>query len=84
MKNETIKAENKREMQGVVVSNKMTGTVRVKVADVYRHSEYDKVIRRSKTYFAHTNENLNIGDNVTIRETKPVSKNVTWAVINKK
>lgn len=83
MKNETIKTEKKREIQGEVISNKMTGTVRVRVADVYRHPVYEKVLRRSKVYFAHTNEALNIGDKVTIRETKPYSKNVTWAVVSK-
>jgi small subunit ribosomal protein S17 len=84
MKEEKAKINKKKEMTGVVISNKMTGTVRVKVADVHRDPVYSKVIRQSKVYFAHTDENLNIGDNVTIRETKPYSKNVTWAVISKK
>ena len=83
MKKETIKTNKKREIEGIVISNKMTGTVRVKVEEIYRHSEYDKVMRESKVFFAHTNEDLNIGDKVTIRESKPYAKNVNWVVISK-
>jgi small subunit ribosomal protein S17 len=83
MKKEITKITKKREIEGIVVSNKMTGTVRVEIEEVRRHSEYDKVIRRQKSFFAHTNEALNIGDKVTIRESKPFSKNVTWVVVNK-
>ena len=83
MEKEITKTSKKREFEGVVVSNKMTGTVRVKVEEVYRHSDYEKVMRGSKTFFAHTNEPLNIGDAVTIRECKPFSKNVNWVVVGK-
>lgn len=77
------KISKKREYTGIVVSNKMTGTVRIQIEEVYRHSEYDKVLRRNKIFFAHTNEPLNIGDKVTIRECKPYSKNVNWVVVGK-
>ena len=83
MEKEITKTSKKREFEGVVVSNKMTGTVRIQIAEVYRHAEYDKVLKRNKTFFAHTNEPLNIGDKVTIRECKPFSKNVNWVVVSK-
>jgi small subunit ribosomal protein S17 len=83
MKKEIVKITKKREMSGVVVSNKMTGTVRVQIEEIYSHKEYSKVMRRQKTFFAHTNEPLEIGDKVTIRESKPFSKNVSWVVVNK-
>ena len=83
MEKEITKTSKKREYTGVVVSNKMTGTVRIQIEEVYRHGEYDKVLRRNKTFFAHTNEPLNIGDKVTIRECKPFSKNVKWVVLSK-
>jgi small subunit ribosomal protein S17 len=83
MKKEIAKVNKKRELQGVVVSNKMTGTVRVQIEEIYRHAEYEKVMRRQKTFLAHTNEALEIGDKVTIRESKPFSKNVNWVVVNK-
>jgi len=83
MKKEIAKITKKREIQGVVVGNKMTGTVRVEIEEIYSHKEYDKVMRRQKTFFAHTNEALEVGTKVTIRESKPFSKNVSWVVVNK-
>jgi small subunit ribosomal protein S17 len=82
----SIKDENKgikRELQGVVVSNAMQNSVRVRVDTAQRHPLYKKVINKKKIYFAHTEDELNVGDKVTIRESKPYSKNVRWIVINK-
>jgi small subunit ribosomal protein S17 len=81
----TTNQENKgkkRELEGIVVSNKMESTVRVKVESTQSHPVYRKVIGRRKIFFAHTNKELNIGDKVRIRESKPYSKNVRWVVIN--
>ena len=74
----------KRELEGVVVSSSMQGTVRVRVDTVHAHPVYRKVVNKKKIFFAHTNEELNVGDKVVIRESKPYSKNVRWIVINKK
>jgi small subunit ribosomal protein S17 len=79
---ENTKTQNKRELKGTVVSNKMENTVRVRVDSVTRHPVYKKVINKKKVFFAHTEKELNIGDEVTIRECKPYSKNVRWVVIN--
>lgn len=79
------KSENtgkKRELEGVVVGNKMQNTVRVRVDTTQSHPVYKKVVNRKKIFFAHTTEELNIGDKVRIRESKPYSKNVKWTVIN--
>ncbi|MBU1119907.1 mitochondrial small ribosomal subunit protein uS17m [Patescibacteria group bacterium] len=84
MKKEIIKTTTKREKEGVVVGNKMTGTVRVEIEEISRHKEYSKVMRKQKVFFAHTNEALEIGDKVTIRESKPFAKNVNWVVVSKK
>ncbi len=73
---------NKRELEGVVVSNSMEKTVRVRVDTVHSHPVYRKVVNKKKIFFAHTNEEMNVGDKVTIRESKPYSKNVRWIVIN--
>ena len=83
MKKKEIKKTTKIEITGTVVSNKMTGTVKVRVADVHRAAVYGKVLRRSKVYLAHTDEDLNVEDVVTIRECKPYSKNVNWVVVSK-
>lgn len=81
MENNINKKGRKKELQGEVVSNKMTKTVRVRVDSVVRHPLYQKVQTRNKVFFAHTEKDLNIGDKVVIRESKPYSKNVKWVVI---
>jgi len=80
--NESNKGK-KRELVGVVVSNKMEKTVRVRVDTTQSHSVYKKVVNKKNIFFAHTKEELSIGDRVTIRESKPFSKNVKWIVVNK-
>ncbi|MBT4041715.1 MAG: 30S ribosomal protein S17 [Rhodospirillales bacterium] len=73
---------SRRVMQGVVVSDKMEKTIVVKVERKVMHPIYKKFIRRSKKYSAHDEENVcKIGDNVKIRECKPISKNKCWEVI---
>jgi len=81
MENNINKKGRKRELQGEVVSNKMTKTVRVRVDSVVRHPLYQKVQTRNKVFFAHTEKDLNIGDKVVIRESRPYSKNVKWVVV---
>ncbi|MBX7146375.1 MAG: 30S ribosomal protein S17 [Alphaproteobacteria bacterium] len=72
----------KRILQGIVVSNKMNKTIVVKVERRVRHPVYGKFISRSKKYSAHDeNNNHQIGDNVTIRECRPLSKTKHWEVI---
>ena len=72
----------KRVMQGVVVSDKMDKTVTVKVERRIKHPLYKKFINRSKKYAAHDeNNNCKIGDTVSIRECKPISKRKKWEVL---
>ncbi len=67
--------------KGTVVSNKMEKTVVVKVERTYRHPRYNKVITRAKKYYAHNDsKDLNVGDEVTIVETRPLSKLKRWRV----
>lgn len=67
--------------KGVVVSNKMQNTVVVRVDHTLRHPQYGKVITRSKKYYAHNEEPLQIGDEVKIMETRPLSKLKRWRVV---
>ncbi len=72
----------RRVMQGVVVSDKMDKTVVVNVERRFKHPLYKKFIRRSKKYMAHDETNQSKeGDVVSIRETRPLSKNKRWEVI---
>jgi len=69
-------------MQGVVVSDKMDKTVVVNVERRVMHPIYKKIIRKSKKYAAHDETNsIKVGDEVKIRECKPISKRKTWEVI---
>ncbi len=72
----------KRILQGVIVSDKMDKTVVVSVERRVMHPIYKKFIRRSKKYHAHDeNNSFKTGDNVRIRECRPLSKTKTWEVI---
>ena len=72
----------RRVMQGVVVSDKMDKTITVKVERKVMHPLYKKFIRRSKKYAAHDEKNtFKIGDVVSIRECRPLSKNKRWEVL---
>jgi small subunit ribosomal protein S17 len=68
--------------KGIVTSNKMNKTVVVKVERTIRHPRYQKVVTRAKKYYAH-NESLplNIGDEVRIEETRPLSRLKRWRVV---
>ena len=72
----------RRVMQGIVVSDKMDKTVIVEVERRVMHSLYKKFIRRSKKYSAHDENNASkVGEVVSIRECRPISKNKRWEVL---
>ena len=66
---------------GIVVSNKMTNTVTVRVDRLTQHPVYKRSVRRSKKFHAHdASDAIQIGDKVTIVESRPMSKNKRWRV----
>jgi small subunit ribosomal protein S17 len=72
----------KRVLQGTVVSDKNDKTVVVRVERRFTHPVLKKTIRRSKKYHAHDADNAHkIGDVVFIQESKPISKNKRWVVV---
>ena len=74
----------KRILQGVVVSDKQEKTVVVKVERRFTHPLLKKTVRRSKNYHAHDETKaFKVGDNVSIEETKPISKLKRWVVLGK-
>lgn len=74
----------KRKLIGIVDSNKMQHTVVVKVTTKKRHPLYPKVIKIWKKYIAETQgKEFNIGDKVTIQESRALSKTKRWIVIAK-
>ncbi len=73
--------ERRRKLVGVVVSDKMDKTVVVRVDRRYRHPLYKKVVRSSKKYMAHDENNeCRIGDVVRIEESRPLSRRKRWVV----
>ena len=69
----------KRLLSGVVVSSNSNKTIVVEVTRRVKHKLYKKIIRRTKKYHAHDeNNSYNKGDTVTIQETKPISKLKSW------
>ncbi len=71
---------NRRRMVGVVASNKMTKTVVVEITRVFRHPLYKKVVHSSKRVKAHDDLGCQIGDEVQIVESRPLSREKRWAV----
>jgi small subunit ribosomal protein S17 len=72
----------KKTREGVVVSDKMTKTRVVVIERVYRHPQYERVITRSKRLKAHDEQNTSkIGDRVLIEETRPLSKEKRWRIL---
>ena len=72
-----------KEKIGIVVSDKMKDTLIVSVNDRITHKRYKKVITRTKRYAVHdTTSNSSIGDEVRIRETRPISKTKNWVLVS--
>lgn len=72
-----------KEKIGIVVSNSMDQTCIVAVNDRTTHKRYKKVITRTKRYAVHDSEfNSSVGDEVQIRETRPISKTKDWVLIS--
>ena len=67
---------------GKVVSNKMDKTIVVRVDSQVRHPLYGKIIRSSKKFKAHDQNNTaSMGDKVLIAETRPLSKDKRWRLV---
>jgi len=71
---------NRRRIVGVVTSNKMTKTVVVEITRVFRHPLYRKVVHSSKRVKAHDEIGCQIGDEVQIVESRPLSRDKRWMV----
>jgi len=67
---------------GMVTSNKMAKTIVVRVGRLVRHPRYSRVIRRASTFKAHDeSQSASVGDWVKIMETRPLSKDKRWRLV---
>lgn len=71
---------NRRRMTGVVTSNKMEKTVVVEITRTFRHPLYKKVVDSRNRVMAHDELGCQIGDQVRIVESKPISRRKRWVV----
>nr|YP_008144843.1 30S ribosomal protein S17 [Grateloupia taiwanensis]AGO19914.1 30S ribosomal protein S17 [Grateloupia taiwanensis] len=75
---------HKKETIGTVISNKMDKTITVAVKTKVAHKKYSKIIAKTNKYYAHdANNECRIGDQVKIKESKPISKNKRWILKEK-
>ena len=73
----------RKERIGVVVSNKMDKSIVIKVERKVKHPLYGKFVKKSTKFMAHDEKNeCNIGDVVRIMETRPLSKNKCWRLVD--
>ena len=72
----------RKERVGVVVSDKMDKTIVVAVSERVKHPLYKKIVNRTKKFKAHDENNAcGIGDKVLIAETRPLSKDKCWRLV---
>lgn len=72
----------RKERTGIVVSNKMDKSIIVQIERRVKHPMYGKFIKKTNKFVAHDEKNdCNIGDTVRIMETRPLSKNKNWRLI---
>ena len=72
----------RRERVGVVVSSKMDKSITISVKQKIKHPIYGKFVNKTSKFMAHDEENTcNVGDTVKISETKPLSKNKRWRLV---
>lgn len=73
---------SRKEKVGIVVSDKMEKTIIVRMDRTTKHFLYDRVIRKSTKFMAHDEKNeAKVGDRVRIQETRPLSKNKKWRLV---
>ncbi len=75
--------ERRKQLQGIVLSNKMQKTVVVRISVRMRHPKLQKVLVRHKKVYAHSERVLPVGTEVCLVETRPLSKLKRWRVVSK-
>ena len=72
----------RKERIGLVVSNKMDKSIVVTIERQFKHPVYGKFVKKTNKFIAHDEKNeCNIGDTVRIMETRPLSKNKNWRLV---
>ena len=78
-----METTNPRILTGIVTSDKADKTITVKVERKVKHPLYGKVVKKATKVHAHDEENLaSIGDIVSVKECRPISKKKTWVLVS--
>ena len=78
-----MKTTNPRILTGVVTSDKADRTITVKIERKVKHPLYGKVVKRASKVHAHDENNTaSIGDIVSVKECRPISKTKTWVLVS--
>jgi small subunit ribosomal protein S17 len=79
---QTTDRSNRKEKTGTVISSKMNKSIVVAVERKVKHPKYGKFVKKTSTFMAHDEKNeCNPGDTVRIMETRPLSKNKCWRMV---
>ncbi len=79
---DTPRANPRKVREGLVLSTKMDKTAVVATVERVRHPRYAKTVQRTKKLYVHDETNdANVGDKVRVMETRPLSKNKRWRVV---
>ena len=82
MQNSKDIIKNKKTLTGTVVSDKMDKTIVVRVMSFTKHKKYKKIMKSYAKFKAHDEKNIaKEGDNVTIIETRPISRDKRWRLL---
>ena len=82
MTDEIARANPRKVREGVVISSGMEKSAVIASVDRVRHRRYSKTVRRTTKLMVHDEENdLNVGDLVRVAETRPLSKNKRWRLV---
>nr|YP_009541819.1 ribosomal protein S17 [Neogoniolithon spectabile]AYR06028.1 ribosomal protein S17 [Neogoniolithon spectabile] len=74
----------RKEIIGTVIKNKMNKTITVAVEQKMSHKKYKKILFQTKKFYVHGENKLyQIGDQIKIRQTRPISKTKCWIVVSK-
>jgi small subunit ribosomal protein S17 len=81
--NTDVRPNERKVREGLVVSSSMNKTAVVAVVDRKRHPRYNKTVQHTTRLFVHDEENtLSVGDRVRVAETRPLSKNKRWRLLD--
>jgi small subunit ribosomal protein S17 len=82
METNTVQRSRRKSRIGIVTSDKMDKTITIVVERKVKHPIYGKFLKKSTKFMAHDEKNeCNIGDTVRIMETRPLSKNKCWRLV---